>query len=113
MYNHFLNERVGAYLNHKETFNYYYKAKELIKLKKDKTWLKEMNSQSLQFALKCLKGAYGKFFARFAKFPKFKNKKGKQSFCVSQHGKVKNGRLYIVKFRKGIKMKQHDRLKEK
>jgi putative transposase len=26
---------------------------------------------------------------------------------VPQHGKIKNGRLYIVKFRKGIKIKQH------
>jgi putative transposase len=107
VYNYFLNERVDAYLNRKETFNYYDNAKKLIKLKKDKTWLKEVNSQSLQFTLKCLEGAYGKFFARSAKFPKFKSKKGKQSFCVPQHGKVKNGCLYIVKFRKGIKIKQH------
>jgi putative transposase len=107
VYNYFLNERVDAYLNRKETLNYYDNAKELTKLKKDKTWLKEVNSQSLQFTLKCLEGAYGKFLARSAKFPKFKSKKGKQSFCVPQHGKAKNGRLYIVKFRKGIKIKQH------
>jgi hypothetical protein len=41
VYNHFLDERVDACLNRKETFNYYDNAKELIKLKKDKIWLKK------------------------------------------------------------------------
>jgi putative transposase len=44
VYNHFLNERVRAYLNRKETFSYYDNAKELIKLKNDKIWLKEVNN---------------------------------------------------------------------
>jgi hypothetical protein len=46
VYNHFLNERVDAYLNRKETLNYYDNVKELIKLKKDKTWLKKVNNSS-------------------------------------------------------------------
>lgn len=107
IYNHFLGQRVDAYLNEKKTLNYYDNAKDLTQLKKEKVWLKEVNSQSLQFTLKCLEGAYGKFFARSAKFPRFKSKKGKQSFCVPQHGKVKDGRLFIGKFRKGIKIKVH------
>ena len=107
IYNHFLDQRVSAYLNSKKTLNYYDNAKDLTHLKKDKTWLKEVNSQSLQFTLKCLEGAYGKFFAKSAKFPKFKSRKSKQSFCVPQHGKVKDGRLYIVKFREGIEIKVH------
>jgi putative transposase len=106
IYNYFLNQRVDAYLNHKKTLNYYDNARDLTIIKKndDKSWLKEVNAQSLQFALKCLENAYGKFFTKSAKFPKFKNRKSKQSFCVPQRGKVKDGRMYIAKFREGIKI---------
>src|SRR5690606_14034932 len=76
-------------------------------LKKEKDWLKEVNSQSLQFSLKCLEDAYKKFFKKLAGFPKFKNKRGKQSFRVPQNGRVENGRLFIGKFRNGIKIKEH------
>lgn len=112
IYNHFLNQRVTAYLNDQKTLNYYDNAKELTQLKKQENtiWLKEVNAQSLQYTLNCLEGAYGKFFARSAKFPKFKNRRGKQSFCVPQHGKVKENRLYIVKFREGIKIKLHRKI---
>ncbi|NIQ15694.1 MAG: IS200/IS605 family element transposase accessory protein TnpB, partial [Candidatus Dadabacteria bacterium] len=68
---------------------------------------KETNAQSLQFALKCLEGAYGKFFDRKAKFPKFKCKNSKQSFCVPQDINIKNSKLYISKFREGIKIIAH------
>jgi len=115
VYNYFLNQRVTAYLNDKKTLNYYDNAKELTKLKKqeDKAWLKEVNAQSLQKTLNNLDNAYGKFFAHSAKFPKFKNKMAKQSFCVPQYGKVKGNHLYIAKFREGIKIKLHRKIKGK
>jgi putative transposase len=104
IYNHFLNQRVDAYMNQQKTLNYYDNAASLTELKKELVWLKEVNSQSLQFSLKCLEGAYGKFFTRSAKFPRFKSKKSKQSFCVPQHGKIENNLLFIGKFKKGIKI---------
>ena len=104
IYNHFLTQRVDAYTNNKTTLNYYDNAKDLTVLKKELVWLKEVNAQSLQHSIKCLEGAYGKFFARNAKFPRFKTRKSKQSFCVPQHGKVENNLLYLVKFKEGIKI---------
>lgn len=104
IYNHFLNQRVDAYMNQQKSLNYYDNAASLTELKKELVWLKEVNSQSLQFSLKCLEGAYGKFFARSAKFPRFKSKKSKQSFCVPQHGKIEDNLLFIGKFKQGIKI---------
>ena len=104
IYNHFLNQRVDAYMNQQKTLTYYDNAASLTELKKELIWLKDVNSQSLQFSLKCLEGAYGKFFARSANFPRFKSKKSKQSFCVPQHGRIKDNMLYIGKFKQGIKI---------
>lgn len=104
IYNHFLNQRVNAYMNQQKALNYYDNAASLTELKKELVWLKEVNSQSLQFSLKCLEGAYGKFFARSVKFPRFKSKKSKQSFCVPQHGKIEDNLLFIGKFKQGIKI---------
>ena len=64
VYNHFLNERKTEYENNKNTINYYDNAKALTELKKKEEyeWLKEINSQALQAALKNLEGAYNNFF---------------------------------------------------
>ena len=69
-YNYFLNQRKEEYFNNKKTLNYYDQAKELTQLKKqeDKKWLKEINSQTLQFSLNCLDIAYDGFFKKRAKF---------------------------------------------
>jgi len=115
IYNYFLDQRVNAYLNDKKTLNYYDNAKELTQLKKQENtiWLKEVSAQSLQYALNCLGRAYRRFFAQSAKFPKFKNRRGKQSFCISQYGKIKNNRLHIARFREGIKIKLHREIEGK
>jgi putative transposase len=55
-------------------------------LKKVNPWLKEVNSQSLQAALKDLDAAYNRFFDKQNDFPKFKSKsKSKDSFHIPQH----------------------------
>ena len=56
IYNHFLNERKEQYQADKKSDNYYKQAATLTKLKKeeDTKWLKEVNSQTLQFALRSL-----------------------------------------------------------
>lgn len=74
-------------------------------LKKEHPWLKEVNSQSLQAALKDLDAAYNRFFDKTADFPKFKSKgKSKDSFHIPQHfsvnptdGNIKLPKLGLVK----------------
>lgn len=109
VYNHFLNERKEQYQRDKKSDNYYVQAKSLteIKKKEETEWLKEVNSQTLQFALRSLDTSFLNFFRGNAKFPKFKSRKHKNTFTIPQLGSVSNGLLYIPKFKDGIKIKLH------
>ena len=119
VFNYYLNKEKQHYLNNKEDIeakrvkgflNYYDNAKDLTTLKQDKVWLKEVNSQMLQATLKYLESAYRSFFQKRAKFPKFKSKKNRQSFCIPQHLSIEDNKLYIPKFKKGIKINLHRKL---
>lgn len=109
IYNHYLNERKNAYLNNKQSINYYDNAKDLTNLKQnnDYSWLKEINSQSLQQSLRHLDSSYNNFFRKQNMFPKFKSKYNKQSFTVPQFISVDNNKLTIPKFKTGIKINIH------
>ena len=109
VYNHFLNERKEQYQKDKKSDNYYAQAKSLteIKKKEDTEWLKEVNSQTLQFALRSLDTAFLNFFRGNAQFPKFKSRKHKNTFTIPQFGSISNGLLYIPKFKDGIKINLH------
>ena len=113
VYNHFLRMKVNFYqdnkLNDKKSLNYHDTALELTKLKKEEEtiWLKEVNSQSLQQTLRHLDNAYNNFFNKRGQFPNFKKKFSTNSFTVPQHIKVEDGRLYIPKFKTGLKMVEH------
>jgi putative transposase len=91
VFNYFLKERMDYYAAHqgeeKQGLNYNDTARLLtaLKQKPEYAWLKEVNSQPLQAALRNLDTAYGNFFAGRAKFPKFKSRRDKQSFKVPQH----------------------------
>ena len=113
VFNHFLNERKEQYQINKKSDNYYVQAAALTELKKkeETAWLKEVNSQSLQFSLKCLDSAYVNFFAGRAKFPKFKSKKNKNTFTVPQFATLEGNKLYIPKFKEGIKIIVHREIK--
>lgn len=112
VYNHFLNERKEQYQKDKKSDNYYAQAKSLtgIKKKAETEWLKEVNSQTLQFALRSLDTAFLNFFRGNAQFPKFKSRKHKNAFTIPQFGTVSNGMLHIPKFKAGIKIKLHREL---
>ena len=112
VYNHFLNERKEQYQQNKKSDNYYAQAKSLTEIKKkaDTEWLKEVNSQTLQFALRSLDTAFLNFFRGNAQFPKFKSRKHKNTFTIPQFGSVSNGLLHIPKFKDGIKIKLHRRI---
>lgn len=115
VYNYFLNERKEQYQSNKKSDNYYAQAASLTELKKreETAWLKEVNSQSLQFALRSLDTAYVNFFRGNAKFPRFKSKKKKNSFTIPQSARLENGRLYAPKFKDGIKVNVHREVKGK
>ena len=109
VYNHFLNERKEQYQKDKKSDNYYAQAKSLteIKKKEDTEWLKEVNSQTLQFALRSLDTAFLNFFRGNAQFPKLKSRKHKNTFTIPQFGSISDGLLHTPKFKDGIKIKLH------
>lgn len=107
VYNHFLAQRKDAYLANGKTPNYYEQAVELTKLKAEKEWMYETNSQVLQFELKCLQTAYNNFFEKRARLPKFHSRKDRQSFTIPQFVEVHDNKLYFPKFKDGIKVKLH------
>ena len=113
VYNHFLAERKQQYEETQHSDDYYKQAKSLTELKKQEeySWLKEINSQTLQHALRHLETAYVNFFRGTAKFPNFKSKKSKNSFSVPQNCSLSSGRIYIPKFKEGIKVKEHRKVK--
>lgn len=119
IFNYYLNKEQQHYLNNKEDIeakrvkgflNYYDNAKDLTTLKQSEVWLKEVNAQMLQATLKHLESAYRGFFQKRTKFPRFKSKKSRQSFCVPQHLSIEDNKLYIPKFKKGIKINLHRKL---
>jgi putative transposase len=107
VYNYFLNQRKEQYQKDNKSDNYYKQAKYLTELKKqdEYSWLKEVNSQSIQFALRNLDTAYDRFFRKLSQFPKFKSRKYKNTFTIPQFGRLEGNRIYIPKFKGGIKVK--------
>ena len=105
VYNHFLAKRKKQYEQTKKSSNCYEQQKELTAMKKTETysWLKEINSQTLQHALRNLDNAYQNFFKGRAKFPRFHSKKHGGSFAIPQHFKVEDNRIFIPKFKGGIR----------
>lgn len=79
VFNHYLAKRIELYKNNKTTLNCFECQKDMTSLKKEREWLKEVDSTALQSTLKDLDLAYQNFFRRVKKgekagFPRFKNK---------------------------------------
>ena len=113
VYNYYLNKKIELYKVEQKSMTYNACANDLKLLKKEKEWLKEVDSISLQQSLKDLDVAYQNFFRRIKNgdkqvgFPKFKSKKNpKQSYRtqnvnnnISIDGnKIKLPKLGHVKF---------------
>jgi putative transposase len=112
VFNRFLHERKEKYLNEKTSLNYYDNARTLTDLKKEEDfdWLKEINSQSLQSAIRNLDSAYKNFFNKQNKFPRFKSKYDKQSFKIPQNALINEKKIVIPKFKEGIKINLHRKI---
>lgn len=115
VYNYFLNQRQKKYKEKGCSDNYYAQSKALTELKKQEetSWLKEVNSQTLQFALRNLETAYTNFFQKRAKFPKYHSKKSKNTFTIPQYATIEDGKLWLPKFKSGIPIRLHREVKGK
>jgi len=104
IFNYGLEQKIKAYQKDKSQLSCFQIANELPELKKQKEteWLKEINAQSLQMALRNLDNAYTKFFRKKNDFPNFKSKKNKKSFSIPQGNKIdwKNKKASFVKIGK-------------
>ncbi len=113
VYNYFLDHSQKQYEIGNKT-NYRDWAGILTRLKKtdDRSWLKGVNSQTLQQSLKDLQTAYVNFFKKRAGFPKFKKKSGKNSFRVPQFVQVYEDEnlVFFPRFKERIKVRIHRRL---
>ncbi len=108
LYNLALETKQVAYAGNQINLSCFDLTKQLPDLKKECQWLKEINSQSLQASIANLDTAYTNFFKGKSGFPKYKSKnKSTQSFNVPQSVELKNHKLIIPKFKKGIDIVQH------
>lgn len=110
IFNKFLEIRQKEYLVNKVSIGYNACSALVTEMKKqpEYEWLNEVNSQSIQAALKDLDGAYDKFFRKISKFPKFKSKhNSRQSFKVPQFAKIdwEAKTLKIPKFKTPFKFR--------
>ena len=112
VYNLCLEKKINAYKTSKKSISCLDLMKLLPILKKEKetSFLKEVNSLSLQAAICNLDNAYKKFFKEKKGFPKFKSKRNaRQSFQIKQNTNVDfyKKKVYIPKFKEGIKCRFH------
>ena len=102
IYNWGLATKIGTYEKTKETENFISLGNKLPTLKEELPWLKEVNAQSLQSALKNVDNAFKRFFKEKKGFPRFKSKKRRQdSFHIPQSGTVdfENGTISVPKIK--------------
>jgi len=110
MYNYALNKKITSYQETGKGLSRFDIQKELPELKKneDTSWLKEVNSQTLQASLENLDKAFTRFFKEKKGFPKFKSKKDNiQSFNIPQNTFIdfSRNKISLPKFKTDIKVK--------
>ena len=114
IYNYFLDLKSKTYEKSQVNLSHFELCKALTQLKKidEYSWLKLVNSQTLQKALLDLDTAYQNFFTKRGKFPKFKSKRSSYSrFNVPQNVRLEGETLFIPKFKEGIKVILHRPIK--
>ena len=109
VYNVMLDRKISAYKEGKKKVSTYDLIKELVPLKEELPYLKDVSSYALQQAVINMGNAFNLFFKRGNKgFPKFKKKGYKDSFripiaCVIDYDNwtIKTAKIGVVKFFKG------------
>jgi len=97
VYNYFLNLKSKLYEFYKINLSFGNSSKALTELKKQKTWLREVDSVSLQQTLRDLDSAYQNFFIGKGKYPNFKRKDDKNSYRTNSNIKISNRYITIPK----------------
>ena len=97
VYNYFLNLKSKLHEFYKINLSYSNSSKVLTELKKTKTWLRGVDSVSLQQSLRDLDSAYQNFFSGKSKYPNFKRKQDKNSYRTNQSIKITNRYITIPK----------------
>lgn len=109
IYNWGLDLKIKAYQNNKSKLSKFDLDKNITELKKKEeySWLKEVNSQSLQASNRHLDVAFSNFFRKHNSFPKFKSKKNNyHSFEIPANIilDIENNKVSIPKFKEGINL---------
>jgi len=97
VYNYFLNLKSKLYEFYKINLSYNNTSKVLTELKRQKTWLKDVDSKSLIYTLRDLESAYQNFFSGKSNYPEFKKKQDKNSYRTNHRIKVDNRYITVPK----------------
>ena len=109
VYNTMLDRKISAYKDGKNKVSTYDLIKELVPLKEELPYLKEVSSYALQQSVMNMGSAFDQFFKRGNKgYPKFKKKGYKDSFripvaCVIDYDNwtIKTSKIGTIRFFKG------------
>lgn len=85
VFNHFLAKWNNTYKETGKGLTYNSCSAQLTQLKKELTWLKEIDSIAIQSSLKNLADAYSRFFKKQNDKPRFKSKKNKVQSYTTKH----------------------------
>lgn len=108
VYNLALETKIAAYAANSTQLSCFELINQLPDLKKELLWLKEVSSNCLQQSVSNMDSAFTKFFKGHNSFPNFKKKSSKGSFKANAPGiKIKGDKLYVPKFREGVKINLH------
>jgi putative transposase len=119
IFNHYLEVQQTRYKNNEKNLSHFNINKDITKLKKEKEWLREVDSVALQAAAGDLTKAYDNFFKSVTgkrkgpkiSPPKFKNKNSRQSYRTKGVHVNKDGTLHIPKL-KSVKAAIHREIPE-
>lgn len=92
VFNHFLEKWDNTYKETGKGLSYYSCSAQLTQLKKELTWLKEVDSIAIQSSLKNLADSYSRFFKKQNNKPNFKSKK---NLVQSYTTRYTNGNITI------------------
>ena len=116
VYNHYLEKKKQLWEKSRQSMSYNACSRDLTILKKEKEFLKEVDSIALQQSLRHLDTAYSNFFKQNGSgYPRFKSRKrGKQSYTtvnVNNNIRLEGGRIRLPKLG-AVKIRQHRQVPE-
>ena len=116
VYNHYLDRKKQLWEESRQSMSYNACSRDLTSLKKEKEFLKEVDSIALQQSLRHLDTAYSNFFKQNGSgYPRFKSRKrGKQSYTtvnVNNNIRLEGGRIRLPKLG-AVKIRQHRQVPE-